>query len=289
MTEELRIFLADNCSPELYDLIIRAFQTIDELYGPDIQTVFQQYVFTQQTEQFDTGEVLSGITELVKTLLINILKEHTVIVSRDIDLKRLIILTEALIDIQTYEDVESILRILHLDTDNEEKLSEVLALVAEMDQHELLLEIESVDKALLDRLIQHIEEQPQLFISDTNSDRSKYLNEIREFEDYTKDSELIAVKMLKDQIDAGYLFEVYANILSRRIEEFDPTKAAKELVGLCYISVDGFANPKATIAQHIHKYVSDLRKITTIDIKVTELLLGYQQYKDKLKTVPVTI
>jgi hypothetical protein len=48
---------------------------------------------------------------------------------------------------------------------------------------------------------------------------------------------------------------------------------ANELVGMCMISSDASDNPRAAIAAHLEQYVSDMDKITKIDLAVGDLLL----------------
>lgn len=283
MQEEFRLFLVENSSNEVHDLIMSAFEILDNMYPVDIHNKFLDLVMT---EEDNDGNTLTYIINLVTHYLKQILINHELIVSDDIDLTRLINIVNALLDIQDYEDTDVILDILHLEIDNEEKIAEILSLVCPMDQSELLLEIESVSESLLSKLKEFVVRDSVVISDVVNLPADKYIAEIKLFEEFSKNDNLICAGMLKSNVLPGYAFSVYANIIGSDLEAIPIDQAAQELVAMALISSDGHSNPKLVINKNIEQYVSDMRKITQIDIKVTNILLDYQYFKDQKNTAP---
>lgn len=289
MQEELKIYLLDNASHEVYDLMKKAFDIFDDIYPVDIHDKYLELIMSQDNDTesaINNGDVLTVVIDLTKFYLNRILEEHLIKVNEDISFSNLIIVVEALLDIQDYEDDETILNIINLDIDNEEKLAEILSLVSPLDQSEILLEIENVDTSLLERIKESVTEESIYIPDEVEVNEDKYLKEIKVFEKFIKTDSLISLSLMKANVKPGYLFSVYANMLGSDLEQLEANELARELVGISLISVDGISNPKATIAKHIENYVSDMRKITQIDIKVTELLNQFQNYKDQQNLEP---
>ena len=281
MFEELRIFLIDNVSPEVYDLINQAFEIFDDIYPPNLRDRFEEILYTQDESLVDTGTPALAVVALTRQYLLNILKEHSITLNEDIDLNRLVKFVQALLDIQEYEDHETIINILNLDIDKEEKFAEIISLVTEFDASELLLEIEAISSSLLDRIREHIKTEPQNSVIEETVDYSLYVKNLLEYREFVKHEPLKIFDLIIDGLKPGYPFEIYGNIIGREFEAMDSLAAAKELLGMALISADGNGNPKSKIAEHIDKYVADFRKITQIDIKITDLLLKLQIFKDQ--------
>lgn len=293
MQEELRIYLLDNSSPEVYDLMTNAMAILDDLYPVDIHNKYLELIMIQDTngnELIGDIDVLESILLLTKHYLNKILNEHGIIVNEDIPISKLIILVEAMIDIQDYEDTDTILNIINLEIAQEEKIAEILSLITPIDQSEILLELESVDTTLIDRLKEFICRDIVVAEQEVDiSDDSKYLNEIKSFSSFTQGRDLIAMKLIESGVKPGYLFNVYLNMVSDDIQQLDPTIIATELLAFCFISLDGFSNPKATVAKHLESIVSDMRLITRIDIKLNEILSKYLIYKENLKLKAIKV
>lgn len=281
MFEELRIFLVDNVSPEIYDLVYQAFEIFDDIYPPNLRDRFEEILYTQDESLVDTSTPAIAIVSLTRFYLLNILQEHGMSLNDDVDLSRLVKIVQALIDIQSYEDQQTIIDILNLDIDKEEKFAEILSLVMDMDTSEILLELEDVSQGLLNRLKEYTLTEPQNSVIEETKDYSQYVKNLLEYKDFVKNERLKLFNLVEEGLKPGYPFEVYGNIIGREFEAMEPIQAAKELLGMALISADGNGNPKSKITEHIDKYVADLRKITQIDIKVTDLLLKLQIYKDQ--------
>lgn len=285
MLEELRIFLIDNATPEENDLFNQAYEIIDELYSVEVQNYYQDILFTQDESIRDTGETLNKFYQLFKNLLFRILTEHQITVNEDIDFARLIKIVQALLDIQGYDNLDDIVYILETEDDNEQKLAEALALVCDMQAEELLLEIENVSDGFITNLQEFTKVTPISNIIEDAVDTSVYLNRIKQFNKFIK-IETRIFKLMKEGLKAGYTFEVYSNIFGRELETLSVDEIVLELLSMCYMSVDGYNNPKATIKAHIDKMISDFRKITQVDIKITDMLLKYQTWLDQTGNKP---
>lgn len=280
MFEELRIFLVDNVAGEVYDLMVRAFDLFDDFYGPDIRNPFEELLFTQDESMVDTGDAAQAIVGLARYYLLKILQDHEIKINDEIDTLRLIKISEGVRDIQNYEDHETILNILNLELDSEEKFAELLSLVTDMDTSELLLELEEVPDVLFVRLKAHLAQEPQSDASASSAPDPKYLNSLKSYKRFLHLEPLEVFSLVEDGLTMGLGFNTYAGLIGRRFESFAPLQCAKELLGFALISADGIDNPKSKIQAHIENYIADFNIITQVQIKLTDLLLKYQIFKD---------
>lgn len=283
MFEELRIFLVDNTTKEEIDLVERAFVVFDDLYPPNIRDKFELILFTQDESLSYTGHTLDEVIKLVSFYLTQILTEHSIFVNDEISLNRLVTIIEALMDIQHFEDIDTINNILNLDISKEEKLAEILALVCDLDTADILIDIEEVSDSLLDRLKEHSNESTNDTSLEVETDISSYVTTIKDYIKFLQTDDLTVVCLIKDGLKPGYEFQTYASMIGRDFESLDPKRAARELMAMALISVDGNKNPKSIVSSHIDKLISDFRLITKVDIELTNLLLEYQIYLDHKK------
>lgn len=281
MFEELRIFLMDNATNEERDLVTDAFSIFDDYYPPSIREGYEEYLFTQDETLVDTGEALNNIVTLTRYYLLNLLQTHEVIVNEEIDLKRLLTITEGLLAINIYEDTQTILDILNLDIDNEEKFSEIVSLMTDMSASDILIELESVSDALLTRIKNQGKETPKK--EESEGDDVDAVTRIRQYYQFTPLKDLFLFDLIKNGLKVGYPFKTYIDLLGRRFESLEVNTCAHTLFAMALMSTDGFSNPKGMIHEFIGKVISDLNMITKIDIELTTLLLQYQKYTDQLK------
>ena len=85
------------------------------------------------------------------------------------------------------------------------------------------------------------------------------------------------ITVFKSQWNVGYDFNVYLTIIGRDLEDMSVITAAHELIGCALISADGNGNPIGIISKNIDNYISDMDKITKINIEITNIILKLQR------------
>jgi hypothetical protein len=286
MLDILRDYLVEATSPENVDAIEKAHEAFDRIGLQDYNPGFEQLLMIN--DESDQGDTLGGIIDLTKSLANGILKQHSITVSDEATVSILTEFIDALVELQQASDhIPEILKICAQKHDPEELFSELVALVGSQEAEHYLVDLVYVSDALISR----IEElaRSQEFGTHNEEDSEREFREARitrfnRFMHFLMDPELAISKIAHMGIDAGYPYVVYANMIGREFEELDATSAAQNMLGMAFYSGDGFGNPQDVIKTEMDNLVSDVNKITQIDIAVSDLIVRFQAYESRLDT-----
>jgi hypothetical protein len=286
MLDILRDYLVEATSPENVDAIEKAHEAFDRIGLQDYNPGFEQLLMIN--DEADQGDTLGGIIDLTKSLANGILKQHSITVSDEATVSILTEFIDALVELQQASDhIPEILKICAQKHDPEELFSELVALVGSQEAEHYLVDLVYVSDALITR----IEElaRAQEFGTHNEEDSEREFRETRitrfnRFMHFLMDPELAISKIAHMGIDAGYPYVVYANMIGREFEELDAESAAQNMLGMAFYSGDGFGNPQGVIKTEMDNLVSDVNKITQIDIAVSDLLVRFQAYESRLDT-----
>jgi hypothetical protein len=286
MLDILRDYLVEATSPENVDAIEKAHEAFDRIGLQDYNPGFEQLLMIN--DEADQGDTLGGIIDLTKSLANGILKQHSITVSDEATVSILTEFIDALVELQQASDhIPEILKICAQKHDPEELFSELVALVGSQEAEHYLVDLVYVSDALITR----IEElaRAQEFGTHNEEDSEREFRETRitrfnRFMHFLTDPELAISKIAHMGIDAGYPYVVYANMIGREFEELDAESAAQNMLGMAFYSGDGFGNPQGVIKTEMDNLVSDVNKITQIDIAVSDLLVRFQAYESRLDT-----
>ena len=267
-------YLENNASVELKDLITDAMTAFDSIGFDGYDDVFLELIMV--AEQNDQNFVIDQITVLTKEYLINILKEHGIIVSETSTIDVLTIFVNSIVSLLKLNDKQDVLSILKTNINSIEKLAEVTALLSNKVADELMLDIESVSDSFIFTLIGHLEKEEYQINED---DVVQTQNIIKRFKEYTEfiGSTLKIEEYLKSGLGVGFPYQAYLNLYGPEIEELSINDIANEMLGMAIISSDGMNNPISVIASSIDRVISDLDKLTKVNVRVTQLLLEFQK------------
>jgi hypothetical protein len=286
MLDILRDYLVEATSPENVDAIEKAHEAFDRIGLQDYNPGFEQLLMIN--DESDQGDTLGGIIDLTKSLANGILKQHSITVSDEATVSILTEFIDALVELQQASDhIPEILKICAQKHDPEELFSELVALVGSQEAEHYLVDLVYVSDALITRIeeLAHAQE----FGTHNEEDSEREFRETRitrfnRFMHFLMDPELAISKIAHMGIDAGYPYVVYANMIGREFEELDAESAAQNMLGMAFYSGDGFGNPQGVIKTEMDNLVSDVNKITQIDIAVSDLLVRFQAYESRLDT-----
>lgn len=284
MLDILRDYLVEATSPENVDAIEKAHEAFDRIGLQDYNPGFEQLLMIN--DEADQGDTLGGIIDLTKSLANGILKQHSITVSDEATVSVLTEFIDALVELQQASDhIPEILKICAQKHDPEELFSELVALVGSQEAEHYLVDLVYVSDALITRIDELA--RAQEFGTHNEEDSEREVREARitrfnRFMHFLLDPELAIAKIAHLGIDAGYPYVVYANMIGREFEELDALSAAQNMLGMAFYSGDGFGNPQGVIKTEMDNLVSDVNKITQIDIAVSDLLVRFQAYESRL-------
>lgn len=276
MLDILSDYLRENAPPELRHTLEAAYEALDRIELPNYEQGFEDLLMLD--DQADQGATLDKIVELTRDILSQLLRQHEITLIHDVSLEMMVVFINGILDIQDYENDKEVIQTCDLDVNPNEKLCELLALVTSKSVEELLCEIEDVNPVLMKRIGELMAERNQPKFSDEELAQVQvYVDRLKAFMNWASLSRLRITDLIKNGMDVGWPFLTYMGIVGRELEEMPVDKAAYELMGMVLVSNDGSNNPQSIIKQYLENYVSDINKITKIDIKLREIVLGLQR------------
>ena len=267
-------YLTNNASVELKDLITDAMAAFDSIGFDGYDDVFLELIMV--AEQNDKNFVVDQITMLTKEYLINILKEHGIFVSDASTIDILTIFVNGIVSLLKLNDKQDVLNILKTSINSVEKFAEVISLISNKSADELMLDIETVSDSFISSLINHFEKEEYQINEDEVVQTQTIIKRFKEYTEFVG-STLKIEEYLKSGLSVGFPYQTYLNLYGHEIEELSVDDIAKEMLGMAIISNDGMNNPISVIASSIDSVISDLDKITKVNVRVTQLLLEFQK------------
>lgn len=271
MLDMLDNYLSGADTPELKEAIRHAHELFDR-YGLDTyEKDFEEFLMTG--DQADTGRVVQDTYDLTRSLQFKLLEEHQLIISEDARPSVLNIFLEGLLRLPDYDDPDALYGILNQPLDAMELVSECIGLVMGYSPDHLHQYVSNCGAALLQQIVRNLD-QKHFAVSDEEIVFKR--ERVQAYNDFLAVAQIKQLKiayLLEHGLDVGHPVMVYLNLIGQDFEEMEATYIANELVAMCLISSDANANPRQVVSEHLEKFVSDLNKITKVDLAVGELLL----------------
>lgn len=276
MLDILRDYMVEAADPVNFDAVRDAHSQFERIGLENYEQDFETLLMTN--ENVDAGETVIYINQLTTEFQAKILEEHGVRLNDPPSMPVATTIIRGLLDLQNFEGKTDVIRAAQSAPQAEEALCEVLALVTDKSAEELLVEIEFVSGALIQRIIEQAEaEQPHENDDEETIFRRQRVNEFRRFCEFVGTNDFEAYKILQRGVDVGFPFTVYARLIDRDFERFPVETAAINLVALCLISSDMHDTIQAGVADHIDEFIANPDTVTKVTIAVTDLLVRFQQ------------
>lgn len=274
MLDILDQYLSDATTPELKESIRQAHDLFD-LYGMDQRESYEDgFVELLMTSQnTDSGKLMEEIYNLTRSLQFKILQEHQLIINEDAPPSVLNIFLAGLLRLPTYDDAQTLFSLLNMTGDTMEIIAECIALVMGDSPDHLHTFIENASDRVLQDMAMHLDR-----VSFTASDEAFVLKGMliahyKHFVHISGIAQLKLAHLITNGLDVGHPFRVYLNLLGGEFELMEAKSVAEELVAMAIISSDAADNPRGAIHENLELFVSDIDKITKIEIEVGNLLL----------------
>jgi hypothetical protein len=295
METGIRNYIQDNFIESKGDLLQASFKLFEDA---DIESHQDKYIaLIMESDNQDRVEIASSFEREILNDLESLIKEHGVIIQEETPLEFKNKILEGLFGIEYYIDVDSLALVLESTNDNEEKLSEMISYIVDVDYRRVLTYIEDVSDSLLERILTIIktrtEEQKE-----TISDEAKDTKILSHFKSVLKfmnsDKEFIASKLLNAGAGVGSLFSNYVKHLLVVIDELPIEQSVKEIFVLFALAEDTFENPFEAFQKHSDILYHDINTTTKAFSLFGNLISGYTRFQrqDNLlipKTPPIPV
>lgn len=276
MLDILRDYLTEAATPELREALEDAHAVFDRIDLPDYQRDFEAVLMMDGSN--DQGMTLTAVTELTRIFLVDLIRKHEIVPAQDASIPMLTTILTGILDIQDYDNHYDILNVIAMESNPQETLAELLALVTAKTVEDFISDLEDVNFVVINRIrdmalakdIPPPSEEEQ-------AEQRAYIEKLQRFRGYLINAPLITVKMLESGLDTGFPFLTYVGLIGREFEEWPVDKIAHELMAMALISNDGTNNPTEIIQAHLENYIADMNKLTKVHIKLREIALGLQR------------
>jgi len=271
MLDILDDYLSGVTTPELKQAIRHAHELFDR-YGLDTyEKDFEEFLMTG--DQADTGRVVQDTYDLTRSLQFKILEEHQLVIDENAAPSVLNIFLEGLLRLPEYDNPDALYGILMQPLDAMELISECIALVMGRSADHLHQYVRNCGAALLQQVVRNLD---QKHFAQSDEEIVAKRERVQAYKDFLAVAQIKQLKiayLLEHGLDVGHPVMIYLNLIGQDFEEMEASYIANELVAMCLISSDANTNPRQVVTDHLEKFVSDMNKITKVDLVVGELLL----------------
>jgi hypothetical protein len=274
MLDILQDYLKDAATPELGAQIHEACDAFDLLGLDSYDDGYTQILMLDANT--DQGNTLNSIINLTHEMLEGLLHQHSVRFDDDAPLKVLIPALHAIAMVPTYENRQQLIDIAQQPSDSNERFAEIVAALTKLSVEDVLFHLEYVSPQLLLRVAALADGDGDAEF--TEEERGEQLIRIAKFKaflDFVKARDLQVQVMVGQGMDAGYPFELYLNMISDQLESWPVERSAQELIGIAYLSEEGFGNPEGTISSYLERVISDTEYITKLSVVIRQLVLDF--------------
>ena len=277
MLDILDDYLTSTATPEQHETVRDAISLFERVNDPDYENAYNQFLMLDG--EADAGVTLESILDYTRKHCFDILALQGVTLDEDTYLSRLNLWLRAVLDLPDYEDMARIAEICSGDSCAEDLFSDLMALVTGLPADTLLIDIASIDAALLPRLVSQASQQHAYILTQEElvikqARRTEYLA----FLQFNKIQQLKLAHFLARGLDVGYPVMLYWNLLSKEFNQMEPLAIALEMVAAAYLSEDGHINPRQMIQSHLEHFLTDPEKITKVDIFASDLILKFTSH-----------
>lgn len=272
MREEFEIYIKDTYSPEQYDLYSACFDIFDQYEIEDYENSFIDLLMEAGNK--DTYQASLEFIILIKNTLLNVLHSQGVEINEEADIEIIKEIARCLLEIQHYEDKQSILDTLDADFHGEERLCELFRFVSSFSVDKFIVAIDGVNEAIFVKLREIYTEEINEVPEDTEvtfiTNKLKVLKSFLQFDD------AVGFKLIRKSASIGLSFDHYLFYLKKNLEDMEVEQAAKELMVLLVMSKDTHASPLEHYSIKSGDIFLDIDKISKVNVQLVKLFSQFE-------------
>lgn len=280
--EQIRNYLVQSASPEL----VQQFDDANEL--------FEALDFDAHLDRFDQviGEtsgmgddaLIQGLISALDEMLHALLAAHGIEMVEQAITKDLVFVLKNLVALTTWEDRDTVRRVLESEGNAEEKLAELLALYSADNTERILLILESVNPSLLLTLRGVVGEEDEV----CNTDYSELVTLIQQYESAKRVFSIPSCFLDRMTHSAGALGLPFRTYFERFLQAAHPylgdepsdnmiRSFAQELVLCGILSAEGIAKTRDKVGEYMNEIYSDLKYSTKLDMSIMDSIIKVQR------------
>lgn len=276
---QLQDYIAETFTPELSEEIMKAFELLYgfELDDPEIDFLNIISLDNNRT-QADIQDLF--IIEL-NTKLDYLLKEHGIIIDKDTRLYIKVEILSVLFMLMYLEDYTYIINIVETNNSSIEKVSSIVSEYSILTPEDVLVSIVDIDDIFISKLIEFIysrEDTATIIQDEANKETIENIKLLRELVNI----DFIAYELLKSNVKPNLTIEQYLSIIGDD-KIFDTIKdlnrLTTEVFGLLLISRNSLNTLLLSYRKNSHILLSNVNMISTIEVRVIELLNKFIDFK----------
>lgn len=258
--------------------ILESFNILDDL-EIEYNNEFIAIVMTEG--DVDNSQLTDNFKLTLENLITQALKEHGVILTEEADLEFKNKVMHAIITLPYYEGTEDINGVLDSPEEPNYKFADLIDHVCELPLMTIYSKIESVNPDIFKRLSEIMNRSLIKIDEDEQSKQeinNKIISKLKNIKTFTKYDKALGFTLVNNNIVLGSDFSQYTTYADKHFEYLTIEEIAVEVFVLLSMSNEGFEKPLITFREHSQNLFSDLDKITKIDIKLNNLVIGYDKF-----------
>jgi len=278
MDAGLELYIKEGFHSSKADLLFESFEIFEEA---NIEGHENDFIgLLMEESNIDKSNLAPMFQDMAIDLLFSILMDYGIKLKEDTPHSFLNSVCKGLDSIQYYIDADGITMIVESDLDIEEKFADILSAVIDLDKDLLFVYLEEVNVSLIDKIEELFNNRIMVPTIDIETQASlfKIKTKIKDFLRFLGNDDLIGVKLLNAGVLVGAPFEQYMRYFEHKLDEMVNDQAAKELMILLYMSLDGSQALSIVYQKYSSVLFHDLDKISKVFSQMNKLTLEFDRY-----------
>ena len=261
--------------PETIEFFDNAVELFDAYDVPDYLDTLES-ILTFDSKRTD-AEIVDHLKIDTQSILRYLLTMQGVELIDGVLPSEIIMLVKGMFDLRYYEDQDSILSIIDSEQTSEEAVSELLQLTTSFSVEKSLSLITQVQDGFFTGLKERLKDIRQS-VEDEVKDVQTQIKKYIDYKKHLRNASLYSDKFFVHLGSIGLPFHSYLKLLQNdnlnQSGEFNVAQLAQDLIGLAFLSEDGYDQPLIQIRKHLSTLVGDVNVATKVDIAVSKLVIG---------------
>lgn len=274
MLDLLRDYLNQVSTPEVGLQVEKACQALEKIEADDYEYQIEEYL--QLDDTVEPGVTEQRILALLYNQLHDVLHDHAIWLSVDMNMDMLADIVLGLIDLQQHEEKTQLIAATGDDITVNERFCELMRFVTRYEVEELLPHVNMVSPSFINMLQQQEEEAQEFEPEEVMADRRQKIETFLRYDASLPEGAPATMKdVLRSGVDVGLPFQLYIGLVGEQFEKMQTEEIAETVFGFAMISFDGASDPVGTIKAHLETYLSNPDTITAVVAMVQQLMARF--------------
>lgn len=271
MNPAMEAFTSSLCPEVFHGLYERVYQLVRELQIEEFETELTDLAMS--SDMYEPVEAVDRFNTIMYNYLVEVLVQHDIKLTDETTLEDAVVICEAVLLMQDWDDHEAILRILETLSSNEEKFAEVVYTVTTKGMESVMTLIDSVSDAFIAKL-QEFHNKEAKDDTEAGTTNEVLLQQLKMANSFYSGNAII-FKMIEAGIPVGATLQFYLDMFAPYIQQIERANLAKEMHCVLLTAEDSYDNVVTKFAEISDFIFDDLNEITKLN---TELIRESQKF-----------